>query len=437
MKKLLAVMLCVLALLLSFIACDKQGGDNTVSDGNKATWQPKPFDKQVSSSTLSVEKVENLSQDFIIGMDASSVISLESAGVKYYDYDGVEQDVFKTLSENGVNYIRVRVWNDPFDANGNGYGGGNCNIDTAVAIGKRATRYGMKLLINFHYSDFWADPGKQFCPKAWAKMSYEEKTVALKNYTTDCLNKLKVAGVDVGMVQIGNETNGNLAGEKTWDKICGLIKAGAEGVREVYPGALVVVHFTNPEKVTNYYEYAERLSHYGVDYDVFASSYYPYWHGTLENLSNLLSYVATTYDKKVMVSETSYCYTGGDTDFYGNTISSSSNVVKPQPFTVQGQANSIRDVINCVANLKNGIGVFYWEGTWISTGGNSWEENRALWENYGTGWASSYSKEYDPDDAGKYYGGNAVDNQALFDKHGSPLESLKVFALVGTGTQNA
>ena len=117
MKKLLAVMLCVLALLLSFIACDKQGGDNTVSDGNKETWQPKPFDKQVSSTTLSVEKVENLSQDFIIGMDASSVISLESAGVKYYNYDGVEQDVFKTLSENGVNYIRVRVWNDPFDAN--------------------------------------------------------------------------------------------------------------------------------------------------------------------------------------------------------------------------------------------------------------------------------------------------------------------------------
>ena len=112
-------------------------------------------------------------------------------------------------------------------------------------------------------------------------------------------------------------------------------------------------------------------------------------------------------------------------------------MVKPQPFTVQGQANSIRDVINCVANLKNGIGVFYWEGTWISTGGNSWEENRALWENYGTGWASSYSKEYDPDDAGKYYGGNAFDNQALFDKHGSPLESLKVFALVGTGNQNA
>ena len=125
----------------------------------------------VTSDSLYVKKVENLPDDFIMGMDASAVLALEKAGVKYYNYDGAEQDVYKTLAENGVNYIRVRVWNDPFNVDGKGYGGGNCNIDTAVEIGKRATQYGMKLLVNFHYSDFWADPSKQMVPKAWVGMT--------------------------------------------------------------------------------------------------------------------------------------------------------------------------------------------------------------------------------------------------------------------------
>ena len=101
--------------------------------------------EKIESDSLYVRKVENLDNDFIMGMDASSVISQEAAGVKYYDYDGKEEDVFKVLSDSGINYIRVRIWNDPFDAEGNGYGGGNCDINTAIAIGKRATKYKMKL----------------------------------------------------------------------------------------------------------------------------------------------------------------------------------------------------------------------------------------------------------------------------------------------------
>ena len=129
--------------------------------------------EKIEGSDLFVKKVENLPEDFIMGMDASCVPALEASGVKYYNFEGQEQDVFQTLAESGINYIRVRIWNDPFDANGNGYGGGNCTIDTAVEIGKRATKYGMKLLVNFHYSDFWADPGKQMVPKAWKGMAIE------------------------------------------------------------------------------------------------------------------------------------------------------------------------------------------------------------------------------------------------------------------------
>ena len=391
-------------------------------------------DKVSGSSYLYVRKVENISDDFILGMDVSSVLAEEASGVRYFGYDNTtEQDIFLTLAQSGINYIRVRVWNDPFDDNGNGFGGGNCNIDTAVEIGKRASRYGLKLLVDFHYSDFWADPGKQMAPRAWKGMSIEEKTEAVYEYTKESLQKLKDAKVDVGMVQIGNETNGVMAGEKVWFNIQYLMKAGSKAVREVFPEALVALHFANPESPDKYRSWASKLDYYEIDYDVFASSYYPYWHGSLDNLASILSEIAETYDKKVMVMETSYAYMAEDTDFSGNTIGEGGEV-PGYPFSVQGQANCIVDIIDTIANkTTNGIGVVYWEGAWITVGTESWEKNHEIWEKYGSGWASSFAAVYDPNDAGRYYGGSAVDNQAMFDISGRPLESLKLFQLVKTG----
>ena len=426
-KRLVSAFLAVLLLCGMISGCKKDSQKTTIKVESCI-----PTEK-IEGSDIFVKKVENLSDDFIMGMDASSVLSLEASGVKFYNFDGQEQDVFKTLAEAGVNYIRVRIWNNPYDKNGNGYGGGNCDINTAIEIGKRATQYGMKLLVNFHYSDFWADPGKQMVPLAWKGMSIEEKTDALYGYTKDCLKKLKNAGVNVGMVQIGNETNGSFCGEKNWEKMHPLFSAGSKAVREIFPNALVALHFANPEKASNYADYAWKLTAYGVDYDVFASSYYPYWHGTLENLTEVLTKINESYGKKVMVMETSYAYTSGDSDFFGNTISDGGAVTKNYPYTVQGQATCVRDVIECVANIPGGIGVVYWEGTWITVGQNSWEENHEKWEKFGSGWATSYAAAYDPNDAGKYYGGNAVDNQAMFDPNGHPLQSLRVFNLVRYG----
>ena len=370
----------------------------------------------------------DLPENFIFGMDASCVPALENSGVKYYDFDGAEQDVFKTLSENGINYIRVRVWNDPYDENGNGYGGGNCDIQNALAIGRRATQYGMKLLVDFHYSDFWADPGKQMAPKAWQAMHIAEKTQALYQYTKESLQLLKDNGIAVGMVQVGNETNGKLCGETDWENICALMNAGSKAVREIFPDAQVAVHFTNPEKAGTYRFYAQHLDAYAVDYDIFATSYYPYWHGTPENLSKVLAEVSEGYGKKVMIAETSYAYTTENSDFWNNTISSDTQASKPYAYSVEGQMQFLRDLTKTAAEIPNCIGIFYWEGTWISVGQHSMQENQNLWERYGSGWASSYSAAYDPDDAGKWYGGCAVENQALFDENGKPLPSLGVFS---------
>lgn len=275
--------------------------------------EPEEPDNPVDAD-ISIEKVQNLPADFIKGIDISSVISLENSGVKFYTEDGTEQDIFKTLSEAGVNYIRVRVWNDPYDKAGNGYGGGNNDVEKAAEIGKRAAENGMKLLVDFHYSDFWADPGKQKAPKAWEGYTVEQKAAAIQEFTTEALTTIKNAGADIGMVQIGNETTAGICGESGWENMAMLFNAGSTAVREFDQDVLVALHFTNPEQTGKYEGISKNLADNNVDYDVFASSYYPYWHGSLSNLTSVLNHVAETYGKKVMVAETSYAYTLDDTD---------------------------------------------------------------------------------------------------------------------------
>ena len=403
-------------------------------NGNKKE-EKKTYTK-VDSKTLYVEKVENMKDDFIMAMDASAVISLEQSGVKYYDYEGKEVDVLKLLADNGVNYIRVRVWNDPYDEYNRGYGGGNCTIDTALALGIRATHYGMKLLVDFHYSDFWADPDRQTAPKAWKDLEIEDKGEALYAYTRDSLNLLKSKKVDVGMVQVGNETNGGrLAGNRSWiGTVHHLMANGSKAVREVYPEAKVAVHFTNPEKPNNIMDYAEKLNTYKLDYDVFGVSYYPYWHGTLDNLADVLNKISDTYNKDTMVLETSYPFNSEDTDFTGNIVSIESGIPKPFVFSVAGQANAIRAITDTMVNkVKRGIGVSYWEGTWVPVGTTSYEENEVKWRKFGSGWANKYAAKYDKEVNAEKNEGCTWENQAFFDATGHPLESLKVFNLVRFG----
>lgn len=425
-RKTWIALLLLAALLLA--ACGQ--ASETGETEEKTVYIP---DGKIEGSDLYVKQVENLPEDFIFGMDVSSLIAEEDSGVRYYDFDGQERDLLRILAENGVTHIRVRVWNDPYDEEGNGFGGGNCDIDKAVQLGQRATKYGLKLIVDFHYSDFWADPGKQMIPRAWAGMDVETKADAAYQYTRDCLEKLRAADVAVGMVQVGNETNNGLCGETEWDNILLLMAAGSRAVREVYPEALVAVHFTEPHHKGLLRYYAGLLQDGGLDYDVFASSYYPFWHGTRENLTAVLTEISRDYGKKVMVMETSYPYTPEDTDFSGNSVNNDSGGARDYPFSVQGQADAVRDVIDAVAQVPDGIGVCYWEGAWITVGGSSWEANHVLWEQYGSGWASSYAGGYDPNDAGKYYGGSSWDNQAFFDAEGQPLESLRIFNLVRWG----
>lgn len=407
----------------------------TEHEATQTTEEPAEAEAEEEWSDVFVEPVAGISDDFIRGMDASAVLSVEKSGAKYYGYDGKEQDVFETLAESGVNYIRLRVWNDPYDENGNGYGGGDNDVATAIELGKRATQYGMKVNIDFHYSDFWADPKRQHAPKAWEGMSADEKADALYDFTKESLTQILDAGVDVGMVQVGNEINNGMSGETDVPAVMGLLSAGSRAVREIADSygkdIRIVLHYTNIEDNEEVDTMAANLKEYGVDYDIFGLSYYPFWDGTNENMQNVAKNIMDHYGKKVVIAETSYCYTEKDGDGFGNSFDGIEDAVDGYAPTVQSQATMIRDIC-AAANEVGVIGVFYWEGTWIPVGSAD-QDNSALWEKYGSGWASSYSAEYDPDDAGLYYGGCSWDNQAMFDFTGHPLPSLNVFRYLKDG----
>ena len=362
----------------------------------------------------------------IRGVDISSILAVENAGVTFCNEYGRKQDIFRTLSEHGVNYIRVRVWNEPYDSRGNSYGGGNCDLYTAAEIGRRAAKYGMKLLVDIQYSDFWADPEKQTRPKYWIQHDHETLKGEIYKYTSWVLETISEAGGNIGMVQVGNETNCFFCGETDMYKICDLFASGDQAIRDFDRSVLIAHHFANPS-TGSYAWYAQVMDECNLDYDVFATSYYPYWHGTTENLTTVLKEIADTYNKYVMVAETAYPYTSEDGDTFGNAVSEDSDsAVFRYDVSVEGQAQCLTDVFQAVANVgEKGIGVFYWEPAWLGVNGISWEEQSSLWKKYGSGWATDYAAEYDASVTGS--GGSSYDNQALFDFEGNSLKSLQVF----------
>lgn len=400
-------------------------------------------------STLYVEPIQGMTDSFYRGVDVSTYLSQKESGVIYKDFEGNTLDdagFFSLLAQSGVNCIRIRVWNDPKDKNGATYGGGHNDLDTAVKIGKLATEAGLPVMIDFHYSDFWADPSKQKAPKEWAHYTFDDKKQALYDYTKSSLKTLFDEGVNVTMVQIGNEINNGMAGETSRSRINEMLVQGSTAVREASQEAgrdvKVVLHYTNAlEK--GVIEIANDLIEANVDYDVFALSFYTFWHGTADQLSDRIKELRELTGKEVLVVETSYLYTDSDGDGNANSVSTESvGIALDYDISVQGQANEVRAIMQAVKNA-DGSGVFYWEPAWIpvevydpsaANAAEVLERNKTAWETYGSGWACSAAKTYDPNDAGVYYGGSAWDNQAMFDFNGNPLESLKIFKYVFGGT---
>jgi arabinogalactan endo-1,4-beta-galactosidase len=354
---------------------------------------------------------------------------IEENGGKYFD-QGIEGDALEILKKHGVNWIRLRIWNDPTDAGGNPLGGGNNDLERTVEIAKRAKSLGLKFLLDFHYSDWWADPGKQNLPKAWKDLSAEQLNQAVYDYTTEVMRALADAGAMPDMVQIGNEVNGGMmwpAG-KTWsegsevvggyDGFANLLSKGIQAVRDNDPNKddpqkkiRIAIHLAEGGDNDLFRTVFGELIKRNVDFDIIGLSYYSFWHGPLDKFANNMIDISERYNKDVIVLEAAYPYTAEDADGHPNLSNGGSLESGGYMATVQGQATAMRDIMVAVAQVPNskGLGIFYWEPQWIAV--------------EGAGWATGE--------------GNAWENSAMFDFEGNALPSLDIFNLVRPEAGNA
>lgn len=345
--------------------------------------------------------------EFIKGMDVSMVKELEENGA-VYRINGKQADLFQILKQCGTNMVRIRIWTDPYDENGNSYGGGGNDLETTIEIAKRTVQNNMDFLLDFHYSDFWADPAKQVKPKAWKNLTGEALETAVYLHTVDTLKALKNHKMSPAMIQVGNEITKGLLWpdgriEET-ESMVKLLKAGIKGAREECPDSKIVLHLDFGTDNAMYRKWFDRIKPYNLDFDVIGMSYYPHWNGSIELLTQNMNDISSRYDKDVMVAETSIGYTLETFGCKGIVYSKEHEQETGYPATQEGQKKFLGDLFNAVRSIKNnrGIGVFYWEPAWIPVPNCTW--------------ASKSGTRYMKD---KMEAGNAAANMTLFDENGN------------------
>ena len=241
-----------------------------------------------------------------LGADISFLPELESRGVKFSD-NGVQKDAIQILKEHGFNYIRLRIFNDPAAPKGYSPGKGFCDLEHTKVMAKRIRAAGMKFLLDFHYSDTWADPGKQFKPAAWAGEDFPALKKSVHDFTVKVMQELKDQGTTPDMVQAGNEINHGMIWPdgtiNNLDTLAQLIYSGITGVKEVSPSTFIMLHIALGGQNSESRFFLDNMAARKVPFDVIGLSYYPKWHGTLTDLKNNMADLAKRYPQQVMVAE--------------------------------------------------------------------------------------------------------------------------------------
>ena len=363
----------------------------------------------------------------ILGIDVSTYLEELEHGARYYDGE-LEIDPLDAFAANGVDWMRIRIWNDPRSPEGDPYLAGTCDLDHYVRLARLAKEKGFKLLMDLHYSDFWADPGKQFIPKAWQSYGIDELEQAVYDFTEHCLKVARENGVAPQMIQIGNEiTNGVLwpigkiyndeKGTREYDNFLRLIEEGCRAARNTCPDIKILLHLERSNDKEVYQEFFTAVENACIDYDIIGASYYPYWHGTPEEVFSNLN-ACKHFGKEIMIVELGYGFTDKGYVLNGEERRL---VIDPErayvegvtdkfPLTPDGQAAYIRHIIDSAR--KNDIGgIFYWEPLWLP--------------GEGICWASEAGQKYIHEE-GKSTS-NEWANQCLFDYFGRKLPAFDEF----------
>lgn len=362
-------------------------------------------------------------ESWIKGMDISSLIEVEACG-GVFSNKGVTGDAMEILKGYGVNMIRLRLWNNPYSDDGTPYGGGTDDLKKVMLLARRAKGLGMEWLLNFHYSDFWTDPGKQAVPKAWRGLDESGLENAVYSFTRQTLETLRDEGLSPAIVAVGNEVSNGLLWPfgKTprFDNITRFINAGIRAVRETVPEARVMLHLDNGGCNSLYRKWFDSyFAAGGMDFEMIGLSYYPFWQGPLEGLCDNLNDIAVRYGKDLIVTETSTVFTFEDYQKFeklsaderrGMAAKASMADKISYAKTPEGQAQFIQDLMDTIRQVPEGRGkgFFWWEPAWIPVPGCGWA-NPPGWE---------YVNENGPS-------GNEWANQALFDYEGRSLPALE------------
>ncbi len=338
---------------------------------------------------LLVQSASSQSRPFQACGDMSYLDELEAAGARFYD-GGMQKNAMAILKDHGMNMVRLRIWHTPDN--------GRDGLAATLQMAKRIKALDLGFMLDFHYSDYWADPGKQYKPAAWENLNFTALRDSVRTYSANVIQALVDQGTTPDIVQIGNETTtgmlwdeGRVGGSfdttSQWGRYTALTKAGIEGVREAGGNDIqIMIHIDRGGDANGVRWFFDNFTDFNVDFDLIGLSYYPFWHGDLSDLEAALDVATTRYDKPVMLSEIAYPWTLQWFDSQNNFVGSADQLIDGYPATPEGQRAMMEAIVQRVLDLPDrmGVGVCYWSPElWALPQYPTAWENLALFDNNG------------------------------------------------------
>lgn len=314
---------------------------------------------------------------FYKGVDISVQQEIEQLGARYYD-QGKEGDAVQILADYGINAVRLRLWHHPYDENGRPYGGGTNDLAATIALAKRTAQQGMRFMLDLHYSDFWADPTTQIKPRAWRDLTGSALEAAVYRHTYDTLKQLAIHGQQPELIQIGNEITGGLlwpdGSTNNRETMIRLLAAGIQAAKDCQPEIRTVIHLDWGGDNALYRRWFDPVAEAGLDYDIIGMSYYPFWHGTMQQLQDNMNDISARYDKDVLIAETAFPFTTEQIE--SDTMIITKEHVDTVPYRIdpKGQRDYMISLMETIKAVKGGrgLGFFYWEPTWANLRSAHW-----------------------------------------------------------------
>ena len=346
-----------------------------------------PYDPLFQPQQLTYAPLISKRDDFIKGVDISTFEEVILQGGEFFNEYGESEHLFSILKRAGINLVRIRLWHNPRQFHP--WNGGYLDLETVTRLATIAKHFNMKWLLNYHYSDTWADPGNQLKPDAWKHLDFPNLVEAVHDYTLETMQHFINADVTPDYVQIGNEINNGMLWEEgkifsnnqtNYSNIIALLNAGISAVKKTSSTAKIIIHLASGNDAFQFYNFFLNILSAGLAVDIIAASYYSYWNGSLNNVAENFQQLAIQFEMDILLMETAQAYTLKPNPDGINIYGPDQEKESIYPATIAGQAQLVYDALKMMTEVHNqrGLGVIYWEPAWIPIDG---ENNFTSWAN--------------------------------------------------------